>query len=157
MTEFFHDYAFANFPRAVLPAITDRRHFFQDLVTDLKVSRTDQKIHPAYRLADLGIMPDTQLVKIVPLMLPGVQITTKGGFLWGCTPGESEPKKLFPESTPAVSVLHGFDGLNTIAFVGSSLALETGWTKEIAFAYTRGVFLWLVLARLVIPKDERQQ
>jgi hypothetical protein len=152
--EALHDYAFADFPRVVLPAKINRRQFFHDLINDLRVRRASQEVNPTYKLADLGILPDVQLAKVIPILLPGVQIILRDGFLFGSAQEKDEPWKLFPEDTPAVRVLRYFDGLHSIASTASMLAAETGWEKSLAFAYTRGVFLWLVMLKLVVPKEK---
>jgi hypothetical protein len=154
-SESLRDYEFADFPRVVLPAKINRRQFFRDLINDLRAAGVNEEAHPAFRLCDLGTLPDSHLAKVVPVLLPGCQTTARGGFIWGMTPGESEAVRLFPEGAPAARVLGYFDGARTIASMAGDLALETGWEKDHAFAYIRGVFLWLVTARMAAPRDSK--
>jgi hypothetical protein len=157
MTISIKEYAFAEFPRGVLPANVTRRQFFQGLVSDLRVGRAEQTEQPVYRLADLGVMPDGPLAQVTPVPLTGSQVITREGYVWGSTPGAGEPLRLFPVNIPAYAALGLFDGEHTILEVGSVLAGQYSWKKHFAFDYTRGVFLWLVLAKLFVPKGPKQE
>jgi hypothetical protein len=148
------EYAFSDFPRVELPAKINRRRFFRDLINDLRTIRVDQESNPAIRLSGLGTMPDAQLARIVPLLLPGSQIVNRDGYLWGYAPGESDPIRLFPQEIPAASVFQRMDGACTLSRISGELSVEMSWEKNYALAYSRGVFLWLVLHRLVIPRDK---
>lgn len=150
---FIKEYAFEEFPRGVLPAVINRRQFFQGIIHDLDKLRSDQSKSTSFRLADLGAMPDDQLAPVVPVFAKdcGVQVSSDG-YIWAKTPDDHEPTRLFPENIPASIVIHLFDGENNLGTVSELLARQTSWEKAYAFRYTRGVFLSLVMAKIMIPK-----
>jgi len=150
---FIKEYAFEKFPRGTLPTIVNRRQFFQGIIHDLSKLRSDQSISTSFRLADLGAMPDDQLAQVVPVFSKdcGVQVNSDG-YIWAKTPDDNEPTRLFPENIPASIVINLFDGVNSLGVVSELLARKTSWEKAYAFSYSRGVFLSLVMAKIIIPK-----
>ncbi len=150
---FIQEYAFEKFFRGALPAIVNRRQFFQGIIHDLSMLRSDQSRSTSFRLADLGAMPDDQLAHVVPVFSTdcGVQ-ENSDGYIWAITPDDHQPTKLFPKSIPAAIVVKLFDGEKSLGMVGELLARKTNWQNDYAFRYTRGVFLSLVMAKIIIPK-----
>jgi hypothetical protein len=57
--------------------------------------------------------------------------------------------------TPALFVLEQFTGEKSIIDVSRDLVAKESWEKQRALGYVRGVFLWLVLAKLFVPKGKR--
>jgi len=144
---------FENFPHGKLPVHLTRRQFFAGMVTEVRAfSQTEA--HPYYRLCDLGELPDADLAHTVPVPLPGSEVFTEEGYIWGRAAEAKNPVRLFPADSPANYVLQQFSTENSIVAAGRNLAVHTQWDKQRAFAYVRGVFLWLALARLYVPKDE---
>lgn len=150
---FIKEYAFEKFPRGALPAIVNRRQFFQGIIHDLSTLRSNQNTSTSLRLADLGAMPDDQLAQVVPVFSKDCGISVNSdGYIWAKTPDDNEPTRLFPDNIPASYVIYLFDGENSLGMASELLARKTDWEKAYAFRYTRGVFLSLVMAKIMIPK-----
>jgi hypothetical protein len=147
-------YEFDKFPCGSLPARLTRRQFFQGLVHELRAFAR-QEDHPVYRLSDLGEAPNEELAPIVPLRVPGSEIFQSEGFVWGKPPDSRNSVRLFPVDSPAFFVLEHFSGERAIVDISRDLAVVNSWDKQKAFAYVRGVFLWLALAKIVIPRGKR--
>jgi hypothetical protein len=147
-------YDFENFPRGKLPIRMTRRQFFTGLVDEVKAfSQTDD--HPYFRLCDLGGMSNGELAFVIPFPLPGCEIVSQDGYIWGKPAQARTPIRLFPADSRASYVLQQFDSKKNISDASRSLAIQAGWDKQRAFAYVRGVFLWLVLARLYAPGNQK--
>ena len=148
-------YEFDKFPRGKLPARLPRRQFFTGLINEIRAV-THETEHPVFRLDDLGDMEDRDLAQVIPMLLPGGQIFDKDDYVWGKTPEASKGVRLFPMDSDAEFVLELLDGQRRIVDAAYSLSQHTGWEKGKAFAYVRGVFLWLVLAKLYVPKYSKE-
>ena len=144
-------YEFENFPRGKLPARLTRRQFFSGLMNEVRAFAHEED-HPVFRLDDLGDLPDAELAQVRPVLLHGCETFIEDGYVWGKTPEGQKGVRLFPDDSPAVFVLEELNGEATIVEAARRLVSELGWEKPRAFAYVRGVFLWLVLARLYMPK-----
>jgi hypothetical protein len=68
-------------------------------------------------------------------------------------PGARQPLKLFPLDTPALAVYNRMNGQISLEANARCLVHETGWSAQRCLAYVRGLFLWLILARVCVPKD----
>ena len=145
-------YAFEKFPRGSLALHSSRRRFWSDLITAMQIAVGESQGGRAYSLADLGKWSDSQLASIVPVILPGTQILVQNSFVWGRSPKGSQPLQLFPLESPALAVYNRFNGQTRLSDNARCLELETGWEAQRCFAYVRGLFLWLVLARVCAPK-----
>lgn len=148
-------FAFEDFPRGKLPAQLTRRQFFAGLMNEVRAFAHSEE-QPVYRLSDLGDMPDAELAFVVPVLLPGSEVAEREGFMWGKAPGGRNGVRLFPADSAARFVQEQFDGQRSIVEASRNLAGQFGWEKQSAFAYVRGVFLWLVLAKLCAPKGKGQ-
>ena len=149
-------YEFEKFPRGKLPAQLTRRQFFSGLMNEVRAfARLEE--HPVFRLCDLGDTPNQELAWIVPIQVPGGEIHTEQEFVWGKAPETPNAVRLFPANSPAYFVLEQFNGERTIVDTSRNLAEHTAWDKQRAFAYVRGVFLWLVLAKLFTPRGKRSR
>jgi hypothetical protein len=144
-------YAFEKVPRGRLAFKSSRGKLLPSLVAELQAYNTRADGKAVLSLADLGNRPDEEIARMVPLVIPFCQITLVDEHVYGQPPLTPRPFELFPINIPAVFVFNLFNGATTIAEVSERLALETGWEQERAFAYTRGVFLWLVLAGICRP------
>jgi hypothetical protein len=133
-----------------------RRQFFAGLMNEVRAFAREEE-HPVYRLSDLGDMPDVELARVVPAMLPGCQLAEQDGFIWGKTPGTRKGLRLFPADSPARFVMEQFDGQRSILDASRQWIERSGWEKQRALAYVRGVFLWLVLAKLYAPRGRGQE
>jgi hypothetical protein len=106
--------------------------------------------HVGRKLSDLGSWADQELLCVIPLIIPGCKIALAGEYLSGTAVG-GRPVLLFPQSSPAYLVYTLFDGVNSLDEIADTVAHQTGWTAEKAFAYTRGVFLSMVMLGLCRP------
>lgn len=147
-------YEFEKFPHGQLPIRLTRRQFFSGLVDEVKAfSQTAE--HPCYRLSDLGELPDRELAFLIPVPFPDSAFVTRGGYFWGRPAHSRSFIRLFPDNCPASIVVRQFNSGMCIVNAARNLAQETKLDKQWAFAYVRGVFLWLVLARLYTPLNQR--
>jgi hypothetical protein len=153
MPENLEPYDFTKFPRGRLAMQIPRRRLWSALVTEMQVSVGKSEGGRAWKLEALGDWTDTQLAGVVPVMINGCQITIKEGFVWGQPPEASDPAQLFPLKTPAMAAFNRMNGEITLGENARSLGRETGWDDQRSFAYVRGLFLWLVLARVCFPKE----
>ncbi len=144
------EYPFEQFPRGELPIGTPRRRFLSAIMTEVRVYNKTGKNHVGRKLPDLGLWTDEALYCVTPVLSPGGAVERKDGSLCGTPPGRREVV-LFTETSPAMTVFNLFDGVNTLVEIADTLARQTGWSEEKAFAYTRGVFLSLVMVSLVQP------
>jgi hypothetical protein len=145
------EYPFEQFPRGEIKVITPRRKFLSAIMTQVRVYNKSGSTHVGRKLSDLGLWTDEQMYCVAPILAPGSQIERKEQYLCA-TPTGGRPLMLFPQTSPAMTVFELFDGVNTLVEIADTLAVQTGWPEEKAFAYTRGVFLSLVTVGLCQPK-----
>ena len=145
-------YPFDKVPRGRLPINVNRRKFLPSLLAELEAYNKKMDGGVVLKLEDLGNCPDEDLAFIMPKIVPTCKLSTKGNSVYASLPTTSQPIELFPLDAPARIIFNFFDGTATIDEISEYLSHETGWTIERAFAYTRGFFLWLVLAGVCIPK-----
>lgn len=145
-------YPFEKVPRGRLPINTTRREFLPTLLTELESynKRVDGGI--VLKLADLGNCPDEELAFVMPMIVPTCKISQEGNSVYAKLPSVSQPIELFLLDTPAATLFNLFDGTATLDEISDYLSREMGGNTARAFAYTRGFFLWLVLAGVCLPK-----
>lgn len=144
-------YAFDKFPRRLLAFNVSRRHLVPALVNDFLVTCESVDGRPAYKLADLGIWQDDQLSVLTPRVVKDCRITVEQGFVFGQPPSAKKPIKLFPLDSPATFAFNLIDGTRSLQEISDSLVAQTRWDSSRSFAYTRGLFLWLVLTCVCQP------
>jgi hypothetical protein len=120
-------------------------------MAEATVNRKKSEGHVSRKLSDLGSWPDESLYCVVPLPAPGSRVDVQGKYVSG-TPNGGKPILLFESDSPAYFVYNLFDGINNLDEIADALSKKTNWTTEKAFAYTRGVFLSLVIVELCRPK-----
>jgi len=145
-------YPFEKVAHGRLPISTSRRKFLPTLLTELESHNKKMDGGIVLKLADLGNCPDEELAFVMPVIVPTCKISTEENHVYARLPSISQPIELFPLGTPAVTVFNLFDGTATLDEISEYLSHETGWDIAHAFAYTRGFFLWLVLAGVCLPK-----
>src|SRR3972149_7788619 len=115
-------YDFENFPRGKLPVYLTRRQFFSGLINEIRAySQTDE--NPFFRLCDLGDMPNSDLAHTVPIPLPGSEVFTENGYIWGKAAEAKNPVRLFPVDSPASYVLKQFNTENSIVVTSRNLSV----------------------------------
>lgn len=142
---------FENFLRGKIPMNISRRQVLSSLLTELTVHSMEIDGVKAFRLSDLGEMHDEQLGEVYPTFLPGTKIWVEEGILWAHPQNEDQPKELFPLEKPVQIALDQFNGESKITEIASHLSTAMDWDFNRSFAYTRGLFLTLVFARVCVP------
>ncbi|MEO8355194.1 MAG: hypothetical protein ABI621_04720 [Chloroflexota bacterium] len=145
-------YPFENVPYGRLPMKVSRGKLFPALLTELGAFSNRANGGVVRKLEDLGTCPDEQLALITPAIATGCKIIVEGRGVYAQLPSVSQAFEIFPLDTPAEMIFDLFDGMTTLDEMSDYLARQTNWEVSRAFAYTRGFFLWLVLAGVCLPK-----
>ncbi|HJW89097.1 MAG TPA: hypothetical protein VJ436_00505 [Anaerolineales bacterium] len=145
-------YNFEDFPRGRLAFQVPRRLFLGTLLTEVLVASGEGRGGEGYKLAELGEWADADLALLIPGIANGCEISVEAGFVCGRLPNRRRSTRLFPVESHALSVFNQFDGQTPLGEAAACLARETECDLASSFAYTRGVFLWLVLAGVCLPK-----
>lgn len=125
--------AFESFPRRRLAFKWGRRQVLSLLSTELHVRADRVRGGSAFKLPDLGCLPDELLELMTPVIVAD------------CT-------RTVSPTSPATRVLTYFDGETPLHAIARSVAEEFGWPASRAFAYVRGVFLHVVTEGICVPK-----
>ena len=144
---------FENFLRDRLSMNVSRRQILSSLQTELRVQSMKMDGVKAFKLSDLGDMPDEQQGEVYPVFLPESKTWVEEGILWTHPQDKERPMKLFPLEKPTQIAIDLFDGETTIAEIARNLAEVMGWNISRSFAYTRGLFLSLVFAKVCGPRS----
>ena len=144
-------YAFEKVAHGRLAFKAGRRQLFPALLSELQAFNNNADGMAVAKLSDLGNCTDEEIARMVPSVVSGCQISLVDDHVYGQPPVTSKPFELFPTGIPALTVFNMFNGMTTIAEVSDHLSESTGWDSQRAFAYTRGVFLWLVVAGICMP------
>ncbi len=153
MSEIIKNYDFENYPRQPLPEMISRRDLLSALVTKIKVESRKNQGQRVLNLSELGNLSDEKLAPLIPMVLENSIISVKDDFVIGQPPGSAISHQLFPVHSPAMTAFDLINGFNTLEQISTRLANETGWANPRCFAYTRGLFLALVVAGLCRPKE----
>jgi hypothetical protein len=154
MTKDSDPFAFEQFPRGWLAFRTSRGKLLPDLLENLHAYAGETR---AFKLDELSTWPDEQLGQIIPQQVPAARISLKDGWVYALPPKASCPLKIFSTRSPALGAFNQMNGKTSLSQIAAVVEEEHGWSGEQAFAYVRGVFLYLVLGRIcqpVFPKDE---
>jgi hypothetical protein len=152
MSKHIEQYAFEQVPHAPLPFNVNRRLLYKALFTELNVHSGKNAGGTAYKLSDLGLWSDEQIYMLTPEVTAGCQISLAEGMITGQPSGTPKPISLFPLASPALSAFNQFNGQTLLGEVARQLAKEKAWEYAHAFAFVRGLFLWLVLSGVCQPK-----
>ena len=152
MSEEKGGYHFEDFPRGRLAFRVPRRQFIGTLFTEILVASGEGRGGEGHKLAELGEWPDGELALLVPEIVAGCKISVESGFVCGRLANRRRSIRLFPVESPSLFVFNQFDGQTPLGEAAACLAQETGWDLGRSCAYARGVFLWLVLAGVCLPK-----
>ena len=147
------DEMFESFPHKALPIPIARSRFFSAVVEEMHAHSEKLDGKRVLKLSELGNYSDDDLQPIIPMIVPKSDISLKDGHIVGKSAMTGQSYRLFSVSSPALIVFNMINGNNTVKTISEALAKETEWTTERSFAYTRGVFLSLVIAGLCVPKE----
>jgi hypothetical protein len=137
-------------PRRPLSFGLTRRELFGSLRSELERRTADER-RPAYKLTMLGALPDEQLARIVPALVPGARLSIDDGAVWGRPGPDALPRRLFAAERATLAVLEAIDGWSSLGAIAEALRRNSGEPVERSFARVRSVFLDLVVARLAVP------
>ncbi|KAA3665366.1 MAG: hypothetical protein DWQ04_00970 [Chloroflexi bacterium] len=143
---------FLNFPRRDLVFKFNRRALLQTISMEYKVVEGKARGGKGYKLPQLGSLSNKQMAYLIPHIIPGSQINTRDGSVWGQLQDSSQPKRLFLIEPATLFAFNLMNGRNTLHNISLSLAEEMQWSQEQAFAFTRGLFLHLVQLRFCVPQ-----
>jgi hypothetical protein len=142
--------ALEEYPRRPLPFGLTRRELFGSLKLEWE-RRAAKDPGPAYKLTMLGALPDDELARIVPDLVPGSQLSTVDGVVWGRPRPDAPPRKLFAAERANLVVIEAIDGQNSLGAIAEKLRGDSAGLADRSFAHVRDVFLELVLARVAAP------
>ena len=146
------NYSFEKFPRVSLAFDVPRGRFLSAILEETFAHRKSEEGRKVYKLSQLGMWTDQQLAPVVPVVKDGVKIEINDGFVTVFPGGKREKIQLFSLESPALAVFNKFNGYTTIGKVAEALEGELNWESVFSFAYTRGVFLALVVVGVCQPK-----
>jgi len=147
------EYIFENVPRKPLPRPFARSKLLAAFADELTAQSQKAAGKRVLQLSDLGTCPDEELRPMIPIMLPKSKISIKDGFVIGASSMTGKSYRLFPIASPALTAFNLINGFNTLEQISQRLEQETGWEAARSFAYTRGLFLSLVVGGLCMPKE----
>jgi hypothetical protein len=139
-------------PREAEPISTSRRGLLRALMSEVHAYSGKVDGKPILKLADLAALTDEELAIIRPVRVNECKINLREKMVWAFPPDRIEPLLLFPIDSPALRAFNLFDGFHTLEEISQALVEETAWAREKAWAYTRGLFLYLVNAHVCVPK-----
>lgn len=144
---------FDKFPRQDLPFPIRRRELLPALVRELVVFSQATQGRLAYRLSELGSLPDEQLAVIVPVLNAGFEIYVEQDHLWARDDHAGSCFEEFPLVKENTLTFNMFDGTRNLGEIGKRLALEMGWEEARGFAHARGLFLSLASHLVCVPRN----
>lgn len=145
-------YPFEKFPRRNLSFEIPRGRFLSAILEEVLAYQKSDDGEEVHKLTQLGTWSDDQLSYIIPVVRPGANITISAGFVVGSSPGKNERIQLFPLDSPALSVFNMFNGYTPLGEAAKVLVDELDWESSRSMAYTRGLFLAMVVVGICQPK-----
>ena len=151
MAGFDNRYDFENYPRESLDIPVSRRALLSALAVNLAAQSKEINGEPVFKSSQVGILPDEEFAILKPVVIKGCQISIQDDFVCAkpCSAFDFIP--LFPMDAPALAAFNQFNGMTTVAEISQALAEKTGWDVGRSFAYTRGLFLHLVMESVCCP------
>jgi hypothetical protein len=130
-----------------------RRAFFPALLREARVLSGTLKGGRSYALSELAGLPDDQLARLVPLILPVYAIYVDGERLVGRHAETSAFVELAPSVRENVLALNLFDGQITLGTAGRRLAQQMDWDEARGLAHVKDLFLSLVGRLVCVPRN----
>ena len=145
--------AFSEFPREPLPFRVTRNKMWEALLTEFIAYTGKSEGKNAVKLADLGLWPDERLMNLTPIVIPNTEITVENGWVCGIPTTTHKKIRIFRTDSPALTAFNLMNGMTNLLEISDSLVRKMTWKHEDSFAYVRGLFLYTVLAGIVMPKE----
>lgn len=139
---------FEKFPYAELTEKIPRRQLIQSLRNELHLLVTDAAKR---KISELGVMEESELSKLVPLILPGIRITYQNNCVWGTLPDSTQNIKLFMADPLSIQVFNKINGHKSIGRMVTELSATSELDASRAFLFVRGLFLTLVVSKVCLP------
>lgn len=144
---------FDKFPRHELAFPIRRRDLLPALARELIVLSQATKGRLAFRLSELGSLPDEQLAVIVPVLNPAFEVYVEHDHLWARDEQTGSRFEEFPVVNENTLTFSMFDGTRNLGEIGKRVALEMGWDEAKGFAHARGLFLSLASHLVCVPQN----
>lgn len=145
--------AFERIEYAALRIPLTRREAMSAPLEWLRARSGDAEGRPALPLAPLGTMPDEELADLTPAIAPGCEILVREGAVWARRPGLAVPVRILAMTPSGLCAFNAMNGATTVGEIAGAVAAETGWPHDRAFAFARGLFLYLVSLRVCVPAE----
>ncbi|MGA2471703.1 MAG: hypothetical protein ABSG64_13555 [Solirubrobacteraceae bacterium] len=137
-------------PRQPLSFKLTRRELFGSLSVELE-RRAVSDGGPAYTLTTLGALPDDDLARIVPQLVPECQLSIADGAVSASLRPGAPSQRLFAAAPANLAVLEAIDGQNSLGAIAELLRANSPPAADDSFAHVRDLFLELVLAHVATP------
>ena len=140
-----------DFPVAPLVNTFTRQRFFAAIKDELLVHAAKSSGVAVGNLAALGGYSFEEMMSIIPIILPGTRINVKDNAIWAQPPTKPQPVEILSIDAWTLFAFNQINGSTSLFDIALSLE-EKGWVQERARAFTRGLFLTLVNARVCVPE-----
>jgi len=130
-----------------------RRAFFPALLREVQVLSSALRGSQSFALSGLGNLPDDQLARLIPMILPAFSTHIDGERVVGRHRETGAEVDLFPSEKENVLALNLFDGQTTLGTAGKRLAQQMGWDEVQGFAHVKDLFLTLVGHLVCVPRN----
>jgi len=127
--------------------VSGRRLFLRRLARETLAGVDEARGILQLRLVDLPALPDEQLSRLTPVILPQVKILDGGSEVRAQRPGERDTIVLFPSGGVEQLLFNRFNGRNSLGEIASEMGMPQ------AFALTRAFFLKLVRLQVCVPAN----
>lgn len=153
MAEALPVHPFETFPRQELFQGLTRRQFFESMAAELELFAWQAQGANAVKIPSLGSLPDSDLYEIIPRIIPGTIIESRGDKIWAKPPKRTKPILLFPREKLTLFAFNLINGQNSLLQIAQELSGYAQLPTDRAFAFTRGLFLTLVLHGVCLPTN----
>jgi hypothetical protein len=140
-----------DFPVAPLVNTFTRQRFFAAIKDELLVHASKSEGMAVGNLAALGAFTFEEMMHIIPIILPGTRIDVKDNAIWAQPPAKPRSVEILSIDTWTLFAYNQINGSASLFDIALSLE-EKGWVPERARAFTRGLFLTLVNAKVCVPE-----
>jgi hypothetical protein len=119
-----------------------RRRFFRLVAREAIVATEEVRGIRHIRLDRFAEVPDSKVGQLVPMIQPGLRISTQGDEVIA-TLARGERVRLFRSVEPDAAIFRSFNGYDPISKISSDMCQTFGWTPESSILAVRSLFLRL--------------